>query len=209
MGNVRFSDMQTTTATEKNVILILADISGYTQFMLANQQSVTHAQMIITGLLQTIISQVEIPLEVSKIEGDAVFLYAVKEKDERSWDEIKHKISDKLISFFKTFSAKLEELSASLMCQCGACENIHKLKLKIVAHSGRALFYMLGNFCELSGVDVIAVHRLLKNSVAPNQYILLTDAAFRDLEFKGNVDWMEETYDVGTLKTCVHFPEVT
>ncbi len=195
--------------TEKDVILILADISGYTQFMLANQQAATHAQTIITGLLQTIIQQVEIPLEVSKIEGDAVFLYAVKEAGVPEWDKTKRKISDKLTSFFKTFSRKLDALACSTQCQCGACENIHKLKLKIVAHSGRALFYMLGSFCELSGVDVIAAHRLLKNSVPSNQYILLTEAAYRDLEFQGKIhETTEETYDVGTLKTRVHFPDV-
>lgn len=200
--------METKTDTEKNVVLMLADISGYTQFMLANQQAVTHAQGIITGLLQTIISQVEIPLEVSKIEGDAVFLCAVKDEGERSWDDVKQKLSGKLVSFFKTFSVKLEELSASMMCQCGACANIHRLKLKIVVHSGRALFYMLGSFCELSGVDVIAVHRLLKNSVASDQYILLTEPAYHDLGFQGKIhETREETYDVGTLKAFVHFPD--
>lgn len=187
---------------------MLADISGYTQFMLANQQAITHAQRIITGLLQTIISQVEIPLEVSKIEGDAVFLYAVKDEGGDSWAHVKQKLSGKLVSFFKTFSGKLEELSASTTCQCGACVNLHRLKLKVVAHSGRALFYMLGNFCELSGVDVIAVHRLLKNSVTENQYILLTESAYRDLGFHGTIhEQREETYDVGTLKAFVHFPD--
>ena len=63
---------------EQDVILILSDISGYTNFMLSNRTSIRHAQIIITELTKAIIAQVEIPLEISKLEGDAVFLYALK-----------------------------------------------------------------------------------------------------------------------------------
>lgn len=37
--------MAITASSEKPVVLLLADISGYTQFMLANQQAVSHAQI--------------------------------------------------------------------------------------------------------------------------------------------------------------------
>ena len=69
---------------EKKVVLIIADISGYTRFMVTNKTSLIHSQVIITELIKTIIKQVEIPLKVSKLEGDAVFTYAVKE-DESSF----------------------------------------------------------------------------------------------------------------------------
>jgi hypothetical protein len=72
--------------SEQEVILIITDISGYTSFMLSNRQSHLHGQFIITELTKAIIAQVKIPLEISKLEGDAVFLYAMK-KDGNPWQE--------------------------------------------------------------------------------------------------------------------------
>lgn len=62
-----------------DVLLIIADISGYTRFMVANQTEIEHSHEIISALLEAIIGEVEIPLTVSKLEGDAVFLYAIKD----------------------------------------------------------------------------------------------------------------------------------
>ena len=61
---------------QKKLIIILADISGYTRFMLENETSALHGQLVISGLLESIIKQVNIPLTLQEIEGDAVFLYA-------------------------------------------------------------------------------------------------------------------------------------
>jgi hypothetical protein len=52
----------------------------------------------------------------------------------------------------------------------------------VVAHAGRAVRHRLGRFEELTGVDVILVHRLLKNRVGADSYLLLTPAAFAALE---------------------------
>jgi len=84
------------------------------------------------------------------------------------------------------------------------------MDLKIIVHSGEALLSQLGNFSELSGVDVIAVHRLLKNLVPGNQYLLMTEPAYRDLAFPGDIEVVEgeEVHDVGVLKTYTHFPMV-
>ena len=53
------------------------------------------------------------------------------------------------------------------------------LDLKIVAHHGRFLRQMVGDRSQAAGLDVILVHRLLKNGVGRRAYILLTDAALR------------------------------
>jgi hypothetical protein len=52
--------------------LILADINGYTRFMLASQLASVHGQQVLTQLIEAILREVEIPLEVKEIEGDAV-----------------------------------------------------------------------------------------------------------------------------------------
>jgi len=48
--------------SEARVVLILADISGYTKFMVENQLSAMHGQMVITTLIETILREVDIPL---------------------------------------------------------------------------------------------------------------------------------------------------
>ena len=46
------------------VLLIIADISGYTRYMTANAKTLAHSQTIITELVMAIVKQVELPLEV-------------------------------------------------------------------------------------------------------------------------------------------------
>src|SRR5437764_121901 len=48
---------------EKNVILLLADISGYTRFMTAHEKALAHSQIVIKELIESILEQVELPLE--------------------------------------------------------------------------------------------------------------------------------------------------
>jgi 2-polyprenyl-3-methyl-5-hydroxy-6-metoxy-1,4-benzoquinol methylase len=195
---------------EKKVILLIADISGYTQFMLSHQKALAHSQMIIGALLDTLIKEVDIPLQIAKLEGDAIFMYAFKEQDETIWQSHRRELGQRLLRFFHIFADKLGELRAYSICRCQACTNMDKLKLKIIVHSGEALFYQIGVFQELSGVDVITVHRLLKNSVAADQYILMTEPAYYDLELSAETELAEgqEDYDVGTLKTFLYLPNV-
>jgi len=187
----------------KKVILIIADISGYTNFMLSNVQSLEHGQEVITELLKAVIKQADMPLEVAKLEGDAVFLYAIVENG-----AVAGAISERLLRFFRVFQERLDQLAIT-DCQCGACINVAKLRLKLIVHSGEALFYEIGNFLELAGVDVIIVHRLLKNSVRSNEYILLTEAAFQQLKISEEIPSVEslEKYDaIGEIKTRVYYP---
>ncbi|MGD0281255.1 MAG: DUF2652 domain-containing protein [Dissulfurispiraceae bacterium] len=191
----------------KKVVLVIADISGYTRFMVTNKLEVLHSQVVISELIKTIIDQVEIPLEVSKLEGDAVLLYAIKDDSDAAWDDTRKAIGGKLIKFFEAFSSKISELSGTNLCACKACINVTQLKLKVIVHSGEALFYSINKFQELSGVDLIIVHRLLKNSVKSDEYILMTEQAYRDIEFpeKIPVSDGEEKYDeIGRIKTYTY-----
>src|SRR5450756_628016 len=191
------------------VLLIIADISGYTRYMTANAKTLAHSQTIITELIHAIVRQIELPLEVAKLEGDAVFLYCRKQGGALPWPEARRVLGERLFTFFSQFSEKLDELIRSTTCTCHACTHIEKLRLKVVVHGGEALFHRVLNFVELAGVDVIIVHRLLKNSVNADQYLLLTEAAGRDLEFPASVRLAEsaETYaDIGRVNTLVYLP---
>jgi len=59
-------------------------------------------------------------------------------------------------------------------------------------------------------VDVITVHRLAKNSVPEDEYVLLTEAAYRDLALPPEVEVREssEEYDTGVFRTYIFLPDV-
>jgi len=193
----------------KDVLLVITDISGYTKFMVSNKTSLHHAQVIITELMQAIIKQINIPLQISKLEGDAIFLYAIKDS-EHAWKDARIDIARQLPAFLDAFYEKLQQLKGvTNTCGCDACQHIEHLKLKVVVHSGHALFTHVGNFYELAGVDVIIVHRLLKNSIEGDEYILFTEAALQDIPFKHEKDLIRgtENYgEIGTVNTFTYIP---
>jgi hypothetical protein len=192
---------------EKPVILIIADISGYTEFMLSTETSLLHGQTIINELIQSIIDQIKIPLKVAKLEGDAVFMYAINESTKPGWPTVQQQIGSKLITFFNAFSDKLKVLAKATHCTCDACMNINALRLKVIVHAGRAIFYRIGDFLELGGIDIIILHRLLKNSVSLQEYILMTAAAFDCIPIQNQAEVYdhEETYPaIGTIKAYLY-----
>jgi class 3 adenylate cyclase len=194
----------TLTCVQSDVLLIIADISGYTRFMVANETELEHSHQIISALLEAIVAQAEIPLSLAKLEGDAAFLYAIKEPG------IAERVGARLGRFFAAFSSRLAELAVSRPCQCGACRNINRLRLKMIVHSGRAIVVEIAGRTELAGVDVIILHRLLKNSVPWNEYIVLTEAAARDLRLElPIVGSLTERYDeIGSVNVIVYKPVV-
>ena len=190
----------------KPVILVLADISGYTSFMRLHRTSLMHAELIITDLIESVLDSADHPLTVSKLEGDAVFFYAEIDGDPA---DVAHSVLNQLQEFFRTFHEREKEIVSCSACLCDACNRAGELRLKIMAHSGEALIKQVRNFEELAGEDVILVHRLLKNSVTADEYMLLTDA-FMELVEAGP-DWeqepLTETYEsLGDVGCTVYYP---
>ena len=188
--------------TSKKVVLVIADISGYTEYMLANQTALDHSQVVMTQLLELILKRLEPPFEIAKLEGDAVFVYVEKDAQGK-WSTSKNDIKDQLVDLFGAFRQKLKSMSICQACTCGACDNLDKLRLKIVAHSGEVAQHRIGPFVELTGLDVIVVHRLLKNSLTSNEYLLLTEPAYQDLDFGKTFSFLatEQSYQaLGSIK---------
>lgn len=188
---------------EHDVLLLIADISGYTRFMIANQTELAHSHEVIGALLEAIIAEVEIPLTVAKLEGDAVFCWAIRSPG------VAERVRERLVRFFQAFAAKLAELASASACSCGACRNVGSLRLKIVIHSERALVYSIGERTELAGVDVIIAHRLLKNSIREDEYILASEAAARELGLAlPLLTRASEEYDsIGRVEVRAYQPE--
>jgi hypothetical protein len=195
-----------------SVVLIIADISGYTRFMTRTKMSLAHAQAIITELLQSILHEIEIPLHVVEIEGDAVFFYGIEESGVYGWEQTIALISRKLLVFFSRFYQRLDQLQRSNMCHCNACRHVADLRLKLIVHVGEAMFYHIANFAKLSGPDVILVHRLVKNSIRGSEYLLMTERAHNEIRQYQEFDVQKaiETYDeLGQVPVYVHYPHLT
>ncbi len=196
----------------KNVCLVIADISGYTRFLKLRTLSLLHAEEIISSLLEAVVAEAEYPLQISKFEGDAVFLYALAEPDPQA---SARSVYRQIHSFFDAFHQTQRELIRTTDggCLCEACRQIGELRLKAVVHLGDALFKRIRNHEELAGEDVILVHRLLKNSIAAKEYIAVTDT-FYQLHGELSTEPFQQTnerYDVGdvTLHVLVrHVPDL-
>jgi hypothetical protein len=166
---------------ERELVVILADISGYTRFMIENQLSAVHGQLCISTLLEVLIREVDIPLRLQEIEGDALFLYAAHPGDEAGWQDVLAQVRSKLPRFFRAFIEGMVPAAEATPCGCAICKNIDELKLKVIVHVGRAVFHEIAGRPQISGTDVILAHRLLKNSLPNREYLLMTEAAWREL----------------------------
>lgn len=191
---------------ESPVLLLFADVSGYTRFVTSHRKTWAHGQYVISELMKSILSQVRPPFQVAKLEGDALFLYAVIDSKLPAAE-----VGQMVLSFFDEFSQKLRELHESNLCHCECCDHIGDLRLKVILHSGSALIYEIAGFKELSGTDVIALHRLSKNSLKRKEYLLLTDPAYKTIPFPETITFSRhlEKYDhIGEIATFVHLPNL-
>ena len=193
----------------KKVSMVLLDISGYTSFIKWHDMSLLHAEQIISELLESAIGSLDGILTLNKLEGDAAFLYT--EVDESNTD-VPRDIIENVYKSFERFNARQKKLigSGEGGCPCEACCKIDHLKLKAVIHHGEVAIKRLRQFEELAGKDVIIIHRLLKNSIDKNEYILITDDFFK-LSGSGNYDSpdirTEHCEGIGNVKVIALYPE--
>ena len=157
----------------KPIIIILVDISGYTNFIRLHKMSLLHAEKIIGELMESILDEVELPVVAHEILGDAISLYALDDGSPDIADNIYLQLEKYLLAFHKRESYLLRECG---YCICEACNNVGQLKVKAILNSGEAAFTKVRDIQKISGEDVITTHRLLKNSIASDQYILVTNS---------------------------------
>ncbi|RMH12217.1 MAG: DUF2652 domain-containing protein [Gemmatimonadetes bacterium] len=160
-------------------VLLIADISGYTRFVREHATAADHARRIVVSLLRAMIDASEPPLRVAELEGDAVFFYALAEDGDVQ--AVADAVRRQIPRLFEAFVAARAREHEATECPCPACSNIGGLELKQVAHTGEVAVETIGPFEKLFGLDVIVVHRLLKNSVPATRYVLQSEAAERVL----------------------------
>jgi class 3 adenylate cyclase len=153
--------------------LLIADIAGYTRFMKFHRESLAHAQDIVARLLEAVIDAARPHLTLAKLEGDAAFFYlpmtAQREPDLRF-------VAERAAEIYRAFHRRVSDISVNNLCACDGCRQAGNLKIKMVGHLGQAAVQKVKHLTELAGVDVIIVHRMLKNGVPIPEYLLMTES---------------------------------
>jgi hypothetical protein len=152
-------------------LMLIADIAGYTKFMKFHSASLAHAQEVVARLLEVVIDAAGPSLRLAKLEGDAAFFYMPAPKDGRFDPAL---IAGHAASIYRAFHMRAADLRVNTLCPCDGCQQSGNLKIKLVGHLGGVAMQKVKQMTELAGVDVIVVHRMLKNAVPVPEYLLMT-----------------------------------
>ena len=174
----------------KNSLLFIPDISGFTKFVQSTE--IEHSQHVISELLELLIKANADEFQLAEIEGDALFFY--KEEDVPSLEKLLSKVE----AMFTAFYSHLKVFEKHRICPCNACATAPNLDLKIIAHSGELQFITVLDHKKPFGTKVIEVHRLLKNSVDSENYLLLSKGLTQDLKLPDNYNNFLFNFKEGT-----------
>src|ERR1700674_100569 len=154
--------------------LLIADITGYTRFLTGSE--LDHARGILEQLFSTLLDKLKSPFLLSNIQGDAILAHA---RAERVADG--GHVLDIVENLYCGFAESLERMLVNTTCTCAACRNISNLDLKLVVHYGEYIEQDIADRKELSGPEVILIHRLMKNKITAatgiRAYAAFTEAA--------------------------------
>ena len=156
-------------------LLLIADIGGYTEFMRSHRMSLAHAEATTARLLETVIDAAR-GFDLIEIEGDAAFLS--RQADTLAGDATVVATTQAVVSMHRAFHIERRYVATNL-CPCDGCAQADNLKLKFVAHVGEVATQTVKKRQTLVGIDVIHVHRLLKNPVQVPEYVLLSEELYR------------------------------
>ncbi|HEY8179132.1 MAG TPA: DUF2652 domain-containing protein [Candidatus Limnocylindria bacterium] len=163
---------------QHDVCLLLADLSGYTEYVAASEPE--HAPTMAGDLVEAVVKQLRPAFRLEKLEGDAAFLLAPLEELDGS------RLLDAIDAAYDAFSRRVESLKQGTTCDCESCRRVPDLDLKFVVHSGTVTRHRVAGRQEVGGTDAILAHRLLKASTPASlglsRYLLITDACLAALD---------------------------
>jgi Protein of unknown function (DUF2652) len=158
----------------RRALLLIADIGGYTEYMQFHRSILGHAEAATSRMLDKVVDAAR-DFDLIEIEGDAAFL----SRDIEGLDgpATLATVTQAAVAMHRAFheQRRLVELN---MCPCGSCTQTSGLKLKFVAHVGEVATQTIKRRRKLVGMDVIYVHRLLKNPVQVPEYVLITEELY-------------------------------
>jgi hypothetical protein len=155
----------------QHALLLIADIGGYTEYMQFHRSMLGHAEAATTRLLEKVVDAAR-GFDLIEIEGDAAFLS--RDADALDGGGTLATVTEAAVAMHRAFHVERRLVELNL-CPCDSCTQTNDLKLKFVAHVGEVATQTIKRRRKLIGMDVIFVHRLLKNPVQVPEYVLLSE----------------------------------
>ncbi len=177
------------------------DITGFTRLIAT--ADIEFSREFIPGLLRRLIDANILSLQVGEIEGDAIFFYRTGRLPDSK------RVMKQCLRFFDVFNRYITQLQKSHPEEYERHLSGGQVGLKVIIHYGCTCTANIKGRTKLIGTDVIIAHRLLKNSIAADEYILFTHDylkringrnyhdLFGDKELKTGVESYEYIGDVG------------
>ena len=174
-------------------LYFMPDISGFTNFVTSTE--IEHSKHIISDLLEILLDNNIIRLKLVEIEGDALFMYTTD-------FPLFYQLIEQSKKMLNAFSEHIQRYNTSRICECGACVSAQDLKIKFLIHYGEISFMRVKDIVKPYGADVIKIHRLLKNSIPSDQYLLLSKSTLdfykKEESSISEFTLNEDVYDYGT-----------
>ena len=190
----------------RRVLLLIADIGGYTEYMQFHRSVLGHAEAATRRMLDKVVKAAR-DFDLIEIEGDAAFLS--REIDGSDGTESLATVMQAAVAMHRAFHEQRRLVQLN-MCPCGSCTQTSELKLKFVAHVGEVATQTIKRRRKLVGVDVIYVHRLLKNPIDTAEYVLVSEELYRPGDDAASHPVMEEVMQdlegIGRVRT--HFLDI-
>ena len=144
------------------LVLVIADIGGYTEYMRTHRMSLAHAEVNTGRLLDRVIdaargfdlSRSRATPRSSPARPTALRREAAVTRD-----------PPRAAAMHRAFHVE-RQLRRPQPVPCAGCEQAGALTLKFVAHVGEVATQTIRDRRKLVGIDVILVHRLLKDPVS-------------------------------------------
>ena len=155
----------------RRALLLIADIGGYTEYMQFHRSILGHAEAATRRMLGKVVDAVR-DFDLIEIEGDAAFLS--RDADGLEGPATLSAVVQAAVAMHRAFHEERRLVQLN-MCPCESCTHMSALKLKFVAHVGEVARQTIKRRRKLVGMDVIYVHRLLKNPVQVPEYLLVTE----------------------------------
>ncbi|HUP17135.1 MAG TPA: DUF2652 domain-containing protein [Acidimicrobiia bacterium] len=193
----------TTLSQRETGCLLIADITGYTSYL--QRSELEHAQDVLADLLETLVVTLQPVFTLSKLEGDAAFAYAPVGRVSPTL------ILDTVEAGYFAFRRRLRDIDNATSCECNACLLIPSLDLKYFVHHGEFVARRIAGNEELTGSDVVVVHRLTKGQAGKQSgfpaYAVYTKKTIESFgmnpDLLGFVPYTEELSDVGEVEVVV------
>ena len=145
----------------------IPDITGFTR--LITTADVAFSNEVVPSLLRKMIDCNYLDMSVGEIEGDAVFFYRTGKLPSVN------SVIKQCTLFYQCFQRYIKSIEQSDPDNYKAHLANGQLGLKIIIHYGNISTSNIKGRVKLIGEDVIIAHRLLKNSIIHNEYILFTN----------------------------------